>query len=129
VRRVVIDASAFIGWFGMDGPGRALRDEYERGSLTVITPRVFALTVLEMAARRSGWGPDRLRRLAVQVDRVGFELHDPPPSELAAWLARGLTGHDAAHAALASALDLRLVTADSDLLRTAAPVAITPADA
>ena len=125
----MIDASAFVGWFGADAPGRKLRDEYERGNLAIITPRVFALTVLEMAARRSGWDPDRLRRLGAEIERVGFEVRDPPPSELAAWLARGLSGRDAAHAALASAFDLRLVTADPDLLRAAAPVAVSPADA
>ena len=129
MRRVVIEPSAFLGWFAADGPGSRLREEYERGSLVVIAPRVFALTVLEVAARRSGWGPDRLRRLATEVDRVGFELRDPPPAELAAWLAKGLNGNQAAHAALASALGLRLVTADPDLLRAAASLAISPADA
>ena len=50
MRRVVIDASAFLGWFTSDGPGRRLRDEYERGLVTVIAPRNFALGVLEAAA-------------------------------------------------------------------------------
>lgn len=129
MRRVVIDPSAFLEWFAPDGPGRGLRDEYEQGALVVTTPRVFPLAVLEMAMRSRSLSADRLRRLATEVHRVGFELRDPPPAELAAWLAKGLSGNQAAHAALASALDLRLVTADEHLLRTAGSFAISPADA
>jgi hypothetical protein len=129
VRRVVIEPSAFLGWFGADGPGRRLRDEYEQGALVVTAPRVFALNVLEIAALRGTWSADRLHRLAAEIDRVGFELRDPPSAELAAWIAKGMNGSQAAHAALASALDLRLVTADPDLLREAASFAISPAQA
>jgi predicted nucleic acid-binding protein len=57
---------------------------------------------------------------------LAFELRDPPSSELAAWLARGLGGPDAAYAALASALDIPLVTTDEELLRTAGTVAQRP---
>jgi predicted nucleic acid-binding protein len=126
---VVIEPSAFLGWFAAGGPGRRLRDEFERGGLAVIAPRGFALTVLEMAALQGTWSADQIRRLAAEIDRVGFELRDPPSAELALWLAKGLNGSQAAHAALASSLDLRLVTTDPDLLRTAASVAISPADA
>ena len=129
MRRVVIGPSAFLGWFGADGPGRRLREEYEQGALVVTVPRVFALSVLETAALRGTWSAHRLHRLASEIQHVGFELRDPPSAELAAWLARGLNGSQAAHAALASALDLRLVTADPKLLRVAASFAISPANA
>ena len=129
MRHVVIEPAAFLGWFGADGPGRRLREQYEQGALIVTVPRVFALSVLEMAALRGTWSADRLQRLASEIQHVGFELRDPPSAELSAWLARPLNGSQAAHAALASALDLRLVTADPSLLREAASFAISPAKA
>ena len=122
MRRVVIDASAFLGWFTSDGPGRRLRDEYEHGLVAVVAPRTFALGVLEAAAALPGWGPGDLQRLAGEIDRLGLELRDPPSDELAAWLGKGLGGMQASQAALASALDLPLVTDDPDLRRVAASI-------
>lgn len=120
MRRVILHAPAFLDWFGADPAARALRAEYEQGLVAVVVPRIFALQVLESAARRSGWASGRLQQLAGALERVGFEQRDPPPVDLAAWLARGLSGPDAAYAALASALDLPLVTNDPQLLGTVA---------
>lgn len=118
MKRVVLDASAFLAWFGQDADHR-LRDEYEAGTLTVLVPTGFHVSVLEAAARR-GWAPDRLRALAPLIARAGLEEHDPRTDELARWLARGLSAPQAASAAVAEGLDAPLVSADPELRRAAA---------
>jgi len=127
MRRAVVDSGVILGWFtGATGPARSLRTEYERGELTIVAPRSLPLEIVGATARATGWPADRLAKLAAELDRLGLELRDPPSTELAAWLARGLGGQDAAYAALASALDLPLVTLDEQLLRTASTVAARP---
>jgi predicted nucleic acid-binding protein len=127
MRRVVVDSAIVLGWFtGATGPARSLRTEYEHGTLTIVAPRSLPIEMLDATAEGTGWPADRLAALAADLDRLGFELRDPPGSEMAAWLARGLSGADAAYAALASALDIPLVTTDPELLRTAGIVAQSP---
>lgn len=82
--------------------------------------------ILEATATSADWPADRLARLAGELERLGIELRDPPASELAVWLARGLGGPAAAYAALASALEVPLVTLDEELLRKAASVTQRP---
>jgi predicted nucleic acid-binding protein len=103
-----------------------LRAEYEQGLLTLVAPRALPLEILEATARSTDWPASRLAKLAAELDRLGLELRDPPTSELASWLAGGLGGADAAYAALASGLDIPLVTMDEELLRRASPVAQRP---
>jgi len=103
-----------------------LRAEYEQGLLTLVAPRALPLEILEATARSTDWPASRLAKLAAELDRLGLELRDPPTSELASWLARGLGGADAAYAALASGLNIPLVTMDEELLRRASPVAQRP---
>lgn len=127
MRRVVVDASVVLAWFtSARGPARSLRAEYEQGLLTLVAPRALPLEILEATARSTDWPASRLAKLAAELDRLGLELRDPPTSELASWLARGLGGADAAYAALASGLDIPLVTMDEELLRRASPVAQRP---
>jgi len=127
MRRLVVDSGVILGWFtSATGPARSLRAEYERGELTIVAPRSLPLEILGATARATGWPADHLAKIAAELDRLGLELQDPPATELAAWLARGLGGSDAAYAALASALDIPLVTTDEQLLRTARIVASRP---
>ena len=127
MRRVVVDASVVLAWFtSARGPARSLRAEYEQGLLILVAPRALPLEILEATARSTDWPASRLAKLAAELDRLGLELRDPPTSELASWLARGLGGADAAYAALASGLDIPLVTMDEELLRRASPVAQRP---
>lgn len=123
MRRLVIDAEMLLGWFAADGAGRELRDEYEAGALTVVAPRGIVADALALLARRPGWTPERLERAAVELGRLGIEVHDPPAGELARWIARGLSADRAAYAAVAAVLDLRLATDDPTLRETAATLA------
>jgi len=120
MRRVVLDAGAFLTWFEPDGAHRALRAEYEAGNLTVIGPRHLAADALGMVASREGVPAERLARIGAELHRLGLQLQDPPVSELAAWLAKGLPAHIAAYPALASSLEVPLVTDDPELQRVAA---------
>ena len=125
MRRVVLDASALLSWFSPDPSGRALRADYEQGLLSVVAPPQLTADALSSLA---GSPKERLLRVAAELDRLGFELREPPIDDLASWLAQGLTARQAGYAALASSLDLPLVTADADLLRGARTVARPLAD-
>jgi predicted nucleic acid-binding protein len=129
MRRVVLDASALLTWFADRRAAATLRAEYEQGLLSVVAPGRLMADVLAVIARTSDWPADRLARVAAEVDRLGFEVRDPPIDELASWLAQGLTTRQATYAALASSLDLPLVTDDSELRRRARTVARSPSDA
>ena len=127
MRRVVVDASIVLGWFTTtSGPARALRTEYERGMLSVVAPLSLPLDLLEAAARITAWPAKRLDAIAIELRRLRLELRDPPTPDLTTWLARGLGGTHASYAALASSLDVPLVTLDEELLVAAAVVAQRP---
>ena len=119
MKRIVIDPAALLTWFGGDGPHRSLRAEYEVGALTVLAPRHLVADVLGELALRDDPAPDRLARIAGELQRLGIQLQDPPVAELAAWLAEGLDPRRAAYAALATSLDVPLAAADADLRRSA----------
>jgi predicted nucleic acid-binding protein len=123
MRRIVIDASALLTWFASDNSGKELRAEYEGGLLGVVAPHALIADVLAELATTRSWPADRLVRVAAELDRLGFELREAPIGELASWLARGLLPKHAPYAALASSLDLPLMTADPELLRRATSVA------
>jgi len=128
MRRVVLDASALLTWFGPDASRGRLRSEYEHGLLGVVAPRQLTTHLLTALAAARGWPADRLVRVAAEVERLGFEFREPPMDELAEWVARGLTAGQAGYAALASSLDLPLITADPELLRMAGTVARATTD-
>lgn len=123
MRRIILDASALLTWFEGVGTASPLRLEYEDGLLGVVAPRELTTHVLSSLAASRDWPADRLVRVAAEIDRLGFEVREPPVDEVAAYLARGLSAAQAPYAALASALDLPLITADPELLRRAANVA------
>ena len=126
MKRVVLEATAFLAWFPPSDPSRGLRAEYEAGLLRVHAPTIFPLHALETAAASNGLSRDRLAQLAGELDRLGFALQDPPHAELANWLASGLDGIRAQYAALATHLEVPLVTTDAQLLRLASSVAREP---
>jgi hypothetical protein len=115
VKRVVLHPSAFADWFE-DG-GRHLRSEFEAGTLDVIVPNSFPGDAMGVLATR-GWSKDRLGRAGEAVARIGFRVMEPPTSELAEWLARGVSTPVASYAALASWLDVPIAVTDDDLRKT-----------
>lgn len=119
MRRIVIDPAALLAWFGDDGPHRSLRAEYEGGGLTVLAPRHLVPDVLGELAAHDKPAPDRLARIAGELQRLGIQLQDPPVAELARWLADGLEPRRAAYAALAASLDVPLAAGDANLRRVA----------
>ena len=128
MRRIVLDPSALLTWFDRDGSSGPTRLEYEQGLLGVVAPRELATHVLGALTTTGTWQPDQLVRIAAELSRLEFELRDPPVDEIARWLARGLSTDQAPYAALASSLDLPLITADPEVLRRAATVARSAAD-
>jgi len=127
MRRVILDAAALLAWFE-GAEASPLRSEYEDGLLGVVAPRQLTTDLLSNLAASRDWPADRLVRVAAEVDHLGFEIREPPVDEIAAWLARGLPATLAPYAALASAFDLPLITANPDLLRRAASVARSTTD-
>ena len=119
MRRIVIDPAALLTWFGADGPHRSLRAEYEGGTLTVLAPRHLVADVLGELTARDAPAPERLARIAGELQHLGIQLQDPPVAELAGWLTQGLEPRRAAYAALAASLDVPLAAADADLRRVA----------
>lgn len=121
MRRVVADAGVILGWFDAESPHRSLRAEYEAGTLAVIAPRGLVAETLGILAER-GVAQETLARIGAELHRIGLQLQDPPMADLAAWLGRGLAPHLAAYPALATRLDVPLVTDDRELRRVAATV-------
>ena len=112
MKRVVLHPSAFADWFA-DG-NAPLRNEFEAGSVDVIVPDSFVTDALGVLAMR-GWSKERLGRAGEAVARIGFRVMEPPVSELAEWLVRGVPASDASYAALASWLDVPIAITDERL--------------
>lgn len=119
MRRVVIDAAAFVGWF--TGGDRSTRREYEAGGLELIVPTTFATDVMGVVAAQ-GWPAERVERIGRAVQALGLELREPPVDLVARWLAIGLPPRLATYAALAEDSERPLVAADPELRRRAGPV-------
>ena len=122
MKRLVVDAGVIASWFGPDGAGRRLRDEYEAGSLAVIGPSHLPDEVLE---HLESLDVETLARIGAELRRLGFEVQRAPVTELARWVRHGLPSHRAAYLALATHLDVALATDDPTLL-SASPAARTP---
>lgn len=123
MKRLVIDAGALVGWFDGTGEHRALRTEYEAGTVTLIAPRGVVADALGILAAR-GVGQEPLARIGAELQRIGIQLQDPPMEALARWLTRGLHPDRAAYPALAESLEVPLVTDDPELRRVAAAVVL-----
>ncbi len=123
MRRIVLDATALLSWFTADGPGRSLRHEYEAGVLGIVVPPSLTTDFIGALAADRERSTEALVQAAAEVDRLAFEVRSPAVEDTARWIARGLSARDAPYAALASGLELPLVTANDDVLRRAGTVA------
>lgn len=121
MRRVVVDAGVILGWFEAESPHRALRAEYEAGTLAVIGPRGLIGDALDTLAKR-GVPEESLARIGAELQRIGLQLQDPPVEALVAWLTKGLDPGRAAYPALAASLEVALVADDPELARIGASI-------
>lgn len=109
----MLHPSAFVHWIG---GGSKLRADFEAGHLAVVVPTSFVADTLGLLAA-CGWPVDRIERAAGEVRRLGFQLSEPPDSELAMWLGRGTPSAAATYAALASWLDIPIAVTNPDVKR------------
>lgn len=126
---VVLDASVVLKWFHSKGEenieaARRLRERFEAGELRALAPPLLWLEMLNVAARRWGWGEDRLEQLATSLPELGFELLEPELSDIARWSASGLTAYDASYVAVAERAGVELITDDAEIVRVAPKLAI-----
>lgn len=111
---MVVDAGVILGWFEAESPHRALRAEYEAGTLAVIGPRGLIGDALGTLANK-GVPEASLARIGAELQRIGLQLQDPPVEALVTWLAKGLQPDRAAYPALAASLEVALVADDPEL--------------
>jgi predicted nucleic acid-binding protein len=128
VNEAVLDASVVLKWFHSEGEGhvevaRHLRAQYEAGELRVLAPQLLWLELLNVAARRWNWPHSQLEQLAVTLEQLGFELHEPELPSVARWAANGLTAYDAAYVAVAEQAGVQLITDDEQIVATAPKLA------
>lgn len=117
MKRLVADAGVLADWFTGGSP---LRTEYEAGALVLVEPRSVAADLVAELDARAHPDPETLVLVGDEIDRLGFELRDPPSRDVARWVARGLDPRRAAYASVADAQDdLALVTDDEVLRRIA----------
>lgn len=119
----VLDASVLVKWFHTEGEANLqqameLRDQYERGEISVAVPSLLFLEILNVAKKWSS--ADELVGLAQQLPGLGFTVSEPSLERVAHWEGRSLTSYDACYVALAEQRRVTLVTAD-DKITTAAP--------
>ena len=126
---VVLDASVVLKWFGRRGEQHEtqaleVRSAYDAGALTVLTPPLLALEIVNVAGRR--WRSDEslLIDLAADVEALGFEVREARLEGIARWTARGLSAYDSAYVALAEETGAKLVTDDTRVLSLASGVTI-----
>lgn len=126
---VVLDASVVLKWFALRKErgakqARAIRTSYEEGQLRIVEPPLLVLELLNVAGRRWGWDEPQLRALAGAVEELGFEFGLPEWTQVASWVARGLTACDAAYVALAESHHLQLITDDATITAVAPDIAV-----
>jgi predicted nucleic acid-binding protein len=129
MRRLVLDASVVVRWFGKpaEPAGTALRSEFESGGVAVTIPGLLFLELLNVAGRQWRWQEEELLEFAEELGSAKFELLDPDLGRVANWVARGLTAYDASYVALAEQLDVPLITFDRAIIAAAPEVARSPA--
>lgn len=123
MRWIVLDTTVLLSWFTADGAGRSLRREYEAGVLGIVVPPSLTTDFIGALAADRERSTEALVQAAAEVDRLAFEVRRPAVEDTVRWIARGLSPQDAPYAALASHLELPLMTANDDVLRRAATVA------
>lgn len=103
----------------------ALRRDHESGRVRLSAPALLFLEVLNAAAWRWRWSPPDVLALAERLVELGISVEEPALDAVASWVSRGLTAYDAAYVAVAEQLGVKLVTADAEIVRVGAEVALS----
>lgn len=85
----------------------------------MVVPSLIFLEVLNVAGRRWSWDERELLELADALDDLGFDVVEPHPRSVAAWVAQGLTAYDSVYVALAEERGSSLLTDDGEILHLA----------
>ena len=114
----MLDASVLIKWLSdADEPdataARALEAQYRRGELQVTVPYLLFLELINVAARRWAWPPQRLSAMVGALQATRFDVGHPSLERVAYWAGRGLTAYDACYVALAESRRTVVITAAS----------------
>lgn len=128
MRELVLDASILAKWFHVQNEehlvnAQRLKSEYERGDLLVVVPPLLPIELLNAAARRWRFGPERLDSLARDLRDLAFTIQQPDLERVAHWAGRGLTAYDACYVALAEERTVQVVTEDRAILAVAGALA------
>jgi hypothetical protein len=94
-----------------------------RGELVISAPPLLFIEILNIAARRWGWGGPDLEILAAHMIALALQVHQPALVRIAYWASLGLTAYDACYVALAEQGRAELITADDRILAVAVNVA------
>jgi predicted nucleic acid-binding protein len=125
----VLDASVLLKWFA---PGREserrdarrMRQDHERGAISVVVPPLLFLECVNVAARGWRWGEDALLELVDALRGLLLDVREPELETVAVWASRGLSAYDAAYVALAETLSTELITDDQAIVEIAPEVAL-----
>ena len=82
-------------------------------------PYLLFLELINVAARRWAWPPDRLIEMVTGLLAARFGMGQPPLERVAYWAGRGLTAYDACYVALAEERRTVVITADERILTVA----------
>jgi hypothetical protein len=106
-----------------------LRDEFQAGRSRVVVPWLLGLEIRNVAGRKWAWDPALLAELVRGLHASRLDFAAPDLEQVAAWVGRGLSAHDAAYVAIAVEHGATLVTDDQRILRLAPGISLALADA
>lgn len=127
--RIVVDASVVLKSLAAhqerhEDRARAVMDAWEFRRLDLVAPQLLYLEVLNVGARKWGFGHAAMLVIATALEKLGIEVADPDLGRIADWTELGLTAYDAAYVAVAEAAEIPLVTDDGHIVALAPDVAV-----
>ena len=130
VDHVVLDASVVAKWMAQPSheagyeAAERLKDQVISGEVRAAVPALLHLELINIAARKWGWGEGDLFEMLDLLDELPMVMDEPDPGTVAGWSAQGLTAYDATYVALADELNCTLVTEDRQIARVAPEIAL-----
>jgi predicted nucleic acid-binding protein len=126
--KLVLDSSVVWYWFQpavtvQSEAAAVLASDLQGSALDVWAPPLLWTELINIAGRRHKWGPEQLRQLAGDLERLAIEVRNPSIHSVAVWAGRGLSAYDATYVALAETLGAPLITDDREILVKAPGIA------